>query len=570
MKLLSQYWQLVKPFWFSEKGLSSFFLLLIIIAMMAGSVWLSVQFNQWNGDFYNALQQLDGSQIYRLLSQFIQLIIAMILFSVYSFYLQKKLLIEWRTWMTGKLVQSWLSSSQHHYHLKLTQEEPDNPDQRIAEDVYLLIDLSLDLLLSFLRSTLTLISFVAILWALSGDFKFEMFSIQWSIPGYMVWMCLVYTSLGTIITHWIGKSLQQLNVYQQKNEANFRASLISCRENSEVIAAQKGEGVERQDLKNKFKAVSTNWYKLMLKERNLGFFTVGYGQVSSLAPIFFALPQFLSGAILLGGLMQLKMAFTQVSGALSWFIYSYQNIAKLSATVERLSVFTQKIESIQLPNDIVKPCHKVYLQAHIEIYHQDKKPLLKLPELLLHSGELMVIKGRSGLGKSSLLRTLSGYWAHYTGDIKRQDCIWIPQKLYLAPTSLKALLCYPQHTQNIDDPTCIEVLNKVGLSELQKELDKSMSWSTRLSVGEQQRLMFARLLINKPSLILLDETTSALDSDAAVNLLLMLRRSLPESAILMVSHQRELWTLADQFINLDASTKIKEGIKTDPSLLFNP
>ncbi len=559
MNFILHYWQLVKPFWHSKERLSSVGLLLVIIGMTFGTVWLSVQFNQWNGDFYNALQQLDGSSIYRLLGQFGLLISSLILAQVYSSYLQKKLLIDWRTWMTKQLTEQWLSDQHHHYHIKLAQMEPDNPDQRIAEDLYLLIELSLDLLLSFLRSVLTLSSFITILWNLSGEISFNLAGQEWHIPGYMVWMCIVYTLVGTVITHWIGKPLQRLNFNQQKREADFRAALIERRENSEMIGAQNGEAIERQTLGNTFTFVAQNWYKLMVKERNLGFFTVGYAQVSSLAPIFFALPQFLSSAIQLGGLMQIKMAFMQVSGSLSWFIYSYRDLVKLSATVERLTVFQQKLNDVTLPQLVRKPIAPNSLSATLLVQIDRDRPLLTVNNLIVKQGQLVILKGRSGLGKSSLLRTLSGFCTNYIGEYQRDKSIWIPQKIYLSTTSLKALLCYPQEQTQFDDNACIEALNQVGLSSLISSLDETAPWASQLSGGEQQRLMFARLLINKPQLIMLDETTSSLDQHAAKQMITTLKQALPNSAILMVTHQPELWSMADSLIDLDNSQPVALG-----------
>ena len=560
MNFLYQYWQLVKPFWLSKQRLVSLGLLLVIINMTFASVWLSVQFNQWNGDFYNALQQLDGSSIYRLLGQFALLIGTLILVQVYSSYLQKKLLIDWRTWMTQQFASMWLSDQHHHYHMKLAQTEPDNPDQRIAEDIYLLIDLSLELFLSFLRSVLTLGSFITILWNLSGEMSFNLAGEELYIPGYMVWMCIAYTLVGTTITHWIGRPLQHLNFNQQKCEADFRTALIERRENSEMIGAQNGEAIERNVLADKFSLVANNWYKLMVKERNLGFFTVGYAQISSLAPIFFALPQFLSSAILLGGLMQIKMAFMQVSGSLSWFIYSYRDLAKLSATVERLTTFTYNINTLNPPAPTKKPITPNALCATLRVTIDSERSLLEVNNLVVKQGQLVMLKGRSGLGKSSLLRTLSGFWPNFIGAYQRTESIWITQKLYLASTSIKALICYPKSTAMVADNICIDVLNQVGLNSLSTYLERVESWSTLLSGGEQQRLMFARLLINKPPLILLDETTSSLDQQAAKQVMQTLKQALPDSAILMVTHQPELWSMADSLIDLDNQQPVAIGV----------
>lgn len=523
------FWHLIKPFWCNRQRLPALALLLVVLTLSLSSVWFSVQLNQWNGDFFNALQQLDGSLIYPLLQQFMLIIVALVLVLVYADYLKKKLIIQWREWMTRDLCSRWLSPDSRHYRIQLGQQEPDNPDQRIAEDVFLLVDTSLDLLLSFLRSVLTIGSFVVILWTLSGEISIPLGDAELTIPGYMVWVCLLYTLIGTLITHKVGKPLHRLNFQQQKREADFRIALVQRRNHSEAIAGQRGEDCEQQALAQSFSRVAGNWYALMSKERNLAFFTTGYSQVTMLAPIFFALPKFLAGAIQLGGLMQIKMAFTQVASALSWFIYAYKDLARWSATVERLSHFeaslfadTPRPEAAvaakpsaatdSAPDksvNVLEPQAVPLLQASLDLLLPDGRPLLQRLRLSLTPGKLLVLHGRSGIGKTSLLRTLAGFWDGYYGELAtRVSPCWISQRLYLPEGSLKSLICYPAVTQRFSDERCRQVLQQVGLGELQDTLEHTDNWLQRLSGGEQQRVMFARLLLNAPELILLDETTS--------------------------------------------------------------
>ncbi|MCE9790878.1 ABC transporter ATP-binding protein/permease [Shewanella indica] len=572
MKHLAMFWHLIKPFWCNRQRLPALALLVVVLTLSLSSVWFSVQLNQWNGDFFNALQQLDGSLIYPLLQQFMLIIVALVLVLVYADYLKKKLIIQWREWMTRDLCSRWLSPDSRHYRIQLGQQEPDNPDQRIAEDVFLLVETSLDLLLSFLRSVLTIGSFVVILWTLSGEISIPLGSAELTIPGYMVWVCLLYTLIGTLITHKVGKPLHRLNFQQQKREADFRIALVQRRNHSEAIAGQRGEDCEQQALAQSFSRVAGNWYALMSKERNLAFFTTGYSQVTMLAPIFFALPKFLAGAIQLGGLMQIKMAFTQVASALSWFIYAYKDLARWSATVERLSHFeaslfadTPRPEAAvaakpsaatdSVPDksvNVLEPQAVPLLQASLDLLLPDGRPLLQRLRLSLTPGKLLVLHGRSGIGKTSLLRTLAGFWGGYCGKLAtRVSPSWISQRLYLPEGSLKSLICYPAATQKFSDERCRQVLQQVGLGELQDTLEQTDNWLQRLSGGEQQRVMFARLLLNAPELILLDETTSALDIAAATSLLQLLRAELPKAGIVLVSHQLPLHQLADEIISLE-------------------
>lgn len=555
MQKIRQFLFLIKPFWTSSSSKSAWLLLSVVIALSLSTVWFNVKLNEWNGDFYNALQQLDSEKLYHLLTVFIFLIMAMILVVVYSDYLRKKLLIKWRDWMTENVTEQWLSSRSKHYHLKCTQSEPDNPDQRIAEDVYLLIKQSIDLLLSFLRSLLTLISFVTILWQLSGPISFSLLSMGITIPGYMVFACIFYTMLGIICTHYIGRPLHKINVEKQRNEANYRAALIHCGQSSGAIAGQHGEKQERSELGNKFSAIINNWHKLMGYERNLAFFTVGYQQVSSLAPIFFALPKFIIGEIQLGDLMRIRSAFMQVSTALSWFIFAYRDIALWQATVTRLYNFVHLLEqptetsvkAIDSPDNLVS--------AVLQLKSANNQQTLLSIDLNLSKGDSLLIQGPSGLGKSTLLKALSGFWPNYEGEISRtQNFIWIPQKLRIGNGRLDNFIAYPGTPEQFGEPALVETLQSVGLNKLITELSNIDDWGNRLSGGEQQRLIFARLLLNKPSLLLLDEITSALDSDSINELIQLLKNKLPDSAIIFVSHQ-PIQNHVDQTINLEPLTQ---------------
>lgn len=558
MQKIKQFLFLIKPFWLSSSSKIVWILLATVITLSLSTVWFNVKLNEWNGDFYNALQQLDGDRLYHLLGVFIVLIIAMILVVVYADYLRKKLLINWRNWMTESITEQWLSSRSNHYHLKCAQKEPDNPDQRIAEDVYLLIKQSLDLLLSFLRSLLTLISFTTILWQLSGPISFSILSFEVTIPAYMVFACILYTFLGIICTHYIGRPLHKINVEKQRNEANYRAALIHCGQSSDAIAGQHGEEQERVELKRKFSSIVGNWYRLMNCERNLSFFTVGYQQVSSLAPIFFALPKFIAGAIQLGDLMRIRSAFTQVSSALSWFIFAYRDIAIWQATVTRLYNFVTLLE--QSPETSVKTSEDTnnLISATLQLNSVDNQhPLLSI-DINLAKGDTLLIQGRSGLGKSTLLKAISGFWPNYNGEISRtDDFIWIPQKLRIGNGRLDNFIAYPASREKFSRDTLVETLGLVGLDRLADELETVDDWGNRLSGGEQQRLMFARLLLNKPSLLLLDEITSALDSNSIYELIQLLKNRLPDSAMIFISHQ-PIHEHVKQVINLEPLTLLKE------------
>lgn len=548
---LRQFWAISRPFWCSRQAWPAWGLLATVLGLTLFGVWLNVRLNEWNGAFYNALQAVDGGTLYRLLYQFAGVAAAMILSVVYADYLRKQLLIRWRAWLTEHIAGRWLSADACHYRLQLQGREPDNPDQRIADDVRQMIELTLQLLLSFIRALVTLVSFIAILWTLSGSFGFSLWGRELQIPGYMVWACVLYTVVGIGLTRWIGGALQRLNVQQQQREADYRGALILRRRHAEAIAGQQGEACERQALGRRFTAVVGNWYQLMRAERNLAFFTVGYKQVTIIAPFFFALPAFLAGQLQLGGLMRIQSAFGQVSSSLSWFIHAYRDIALWSACVERLHGFVSQLDASPEPPMAESSASKALLEARLQVNHADGRALLAPLSLHLSPGSLTLLRGRSGLGKSTLLRALAGFWPHFHGTVtRRAQAFWVPQHGYLADEPLAELLTYPKPAGTFSEAQLRQALTEVGLGEWADRLWLCAEWRQRLSGGEQQRLLFARLLLNRPRLLLLDESTSALDPDSARELLSLLRERLPDSAILLVSHQPHLVVLADHLIEL--------------------
>lgn len=554
MQQIRHFWRLIAPFWLAHpKRSQAILLLLLVIGLSLSSVWFSVRLNEWNGAFFNAIQKLDQETIYSLLWEFIGIVSIFVLVLVYTDWLQKKLMIEWRQAMTEEFLGRWFHTDGRHYRVTLLGKRTENPDQRIAEDIAILIETSLRLLISFLRSLLTIVSFVSILWGLSGALDLGFLGLDGiRIPGYMVWVCIGYTLIATGITHWIGKPLMQLNFQQQKREATFRSALILRQEHAEAIAGAHGEQREQRELASLFAHIQQNWRALMDKNRNLAFFTVGFGQVTQLAPIFFALPKFLAGAIQLGGLMQIRIAFQQISSAVGWFIYSYRDIARWSATVDRLVGFEEMLK-IDLPKVLsVGTKREKGISAQVTTKTPDGKDLLENLVVRVRPGEIVALTGRSGLGKSALLRTLAGFWPYASGTITQSDAVYfVPQRLWLDSDSLSSLLAYPQRPRKYQEQDYQRVLRLVGLEHLIPLLQESHQWRHRLSAGEQQRVRFARIFLQRPAILLLDRTTAALDAQNLRMIFTHIRTELPQTATLMVSHQSRVHALADRVVALE-------------------
>jgi putative ATP-binding cassette transporter len=540
---------LVKPYWVSERRGKGVILLATVIGLVLAMVWMEVQFNDWNREFYNTFEQKDQAEFFRQLGRFALLAVTWIIMFVYRLYFQQMLQIEWRTWLTEHFLADWLKD-QAHYRMQLLARSTDtaaagvdNPDQRIAEDLRLFVDFTLSLSLGLLSAVVTLVSFIVILWALSGPLTL----FGTTVPGYLVWVALVYAVAGTGLTHLIGRRLIRLDFNQQRFEADFRFGLVRLRENSEGVALYRGEEAERSGLLGRFSAVIGNWWALMLKRKQLGWFTSFYGQLAIIFPYIVVSPRFFSGQIPLGAIFQTASAFGQVQGALSWFINAYTDFATWKATVDRLIGFAEglsqvRAESQRAQGQRVEEGDAISLE-HLAVEKPDGSALLEDTSLQLKRGEDTLVTGPSGTGKSTLFRSLAGIWPYWKGRIrlpKGARLLFLPQKPYLPIGTLKHVASYPDDASRFSDEETIESLKAVGLAQLSGDLQRQENWAQVLSGGEQQRLAFARALLNKPDWLFLDEATASLPEEDQERLYQLLKEKLPRTTLVSIAHRSSL------------------------------
>jgi putative ATP-binding cassette transporter len=419
----------------------------------------------------------------------------------------------------------------------------DNPDQRIADDLRLFVDYTLTLSLGLLSAVVTLVSFLAILWGLSGTL--EIWGV--SIPGYMVWAALIYAIAGSVLTHVIGRPLIKLDFNQQRYEADFRFSLVRIRENSEGVALYRGEPEELTGLKQRFGAVIGNWWALMLKQKQLTWFTSFYGQLAIIFPLVVASPRFFSGQVQLGAIFQTASAFGQVQGALSWFISSYTNFATWKATVDRLIGFTEAMSEVHAEagkptGERVEDGDRLSIEQ-LSLQLPQGTALLSNTSVELKPHDDVLVTGPSGSGKSTLFRALAGIWPYWKGRIKLPQgakLLFLPQKPYLPIGTLKHAVAYPGDPTRFSDDEVISALKAVGLSRPGEDLERSENWAQVLSGGEQQRLAFARALLNKPDWLFLDEATASLPEEDQEALYGMLKERLPATTLVSIGHRTSL------------------------------
>jgi vitamin B12/bleomycin/antimicrobial peptide transport system ATP-binding/permease protein len=553
-------WGLIKPYWKSEERFSAWLLLITVIGLTLAMVYMSVQFNTWYNLFYNALQEKNAEEFWKQILRFCVLAAIYIFMAVYAFYLNQMLQIRWRRWMTERYLKDWLAG-RTYYRLQLTGNPADNPDQRIAEDLKLFVDDTLSLSLGLLNAVVTLLSFVGILWALSGPLAIPYNGGEIVVPGYMVWAAVLYAIAGTWVTHKIGRPLIGLNFNQQRYEADFRFGLVRFRENAEGVALYGGERDELGNFNSRFSSVVDNWWRIMKRQKILISFTVGYNQIANIFPFVVAAPRYFSGAIQLGGLMQISNAFGQVQGALSWFIGAYASFASWKATVDRLLGFHYAIEDARTAA-LTAPGAK-QLQANgdglaldgLTLSLPDGSTLVANASAAIAPGESLLIRGPSGSGKSTLFRAIAGIWPFASGSIRTpagMRALFLPQRPYLPIGSLREVVTYPAGTTGYDDEEIRAALSACGLPDLAGRLDEVQHWALQLSPGEQQRIAFARAVLQKPSWLFLDEATSALDEDGEARLYRLLREKLPHTAIVSIGHRPALIAFHSRILELRA------------------
>uniref|UniRef100_UPI001792F82B ABC transporter ATP-binding protein/permease n=1 Tax=Ramlibacter sp. TaxID=1917967 RepID=UPI001792F82B len=541
-------WALASPYFHSEEKWKARGLLAAIIVLNLAAVYMLVQINDWNRVFYDALEKRNQPVFWEQLLRFTYLAFGFVIIAVYKFYLTQLLEMRWRAWLTTHYLQRWLAN-QAFYRMELARftaagASPDNPDQRIQEDLNLFTTYSISLSMGLLNAVVTLASFVGILWSLSGAFAVNLGGAALAIPGFMVWAAIAYCVIGTIITHYIGRVQIPLNFQQQRYEADFRHHMVRVREYSEAIALDKGEAVERGQLDLRFSRVLVNYLQLIRAQKNLIWFNTFFGQAAVVFPFIIAAPRFFAGAIQLGQLMQIAEAFGRVQDSLAWFVDNYATLAAWRATADRLSSFEASVVEQSRTHPIAVQHDAPALGAsRLDVELPTGARLLDDLQLQIAPGDAVLVQGPSGSGKSTLLRALAGIWPYGRGEVRQPaDMMCIPQQPYFPEGSLRAALAYPEAATRYGDEELTAALNDALLPQLAARLDEEEAWGQKLSGGERQRLAIARVLLKKPRWVLADEPTSALDAEteARVYGALIERVRAAGGAIVAVAHGESL------------------------------
>ncbi|WP_167388256.1 ABC transporter ATP-binding protein/permease [Ochrobactrum quorumnocens] len=569
--MLKQFWQLLKYCNSGEGKALGWLLLALIFALELVGIYTGLWLIKWTADFYNALEQRNVSDAINQIGVFWLIVLINTCLGLSGEYLQGTLKIRWREKLTATVISAWMANKAYwHLAIRKDGQKPDNPDQRIAEDCELFVKHTLTEGVGLITTIIALFSYIIVLWGLSTyALSFSVFGIDLTIPRYMLWAAFLYVFISSFMTHFFGRRLKATFVEQQKKEADFRFAMAHVRQHAGDIAVMNGESREKQILADKFSAVRENWFRLVFRQVQLGVFTFPYRHSIFKIPTFLGLPAYFAGTVTFGGLMQLGQAFSHVSTNLSWFIFKYKTLAELVSAVSRLSGFLNAIQTVggegQL--SVAHPTHSSLHLRDVELKTPDGQNLLKISDIDIQPGKTVWLRGRSGLGKTTLLRLIAGAWNFASGTLHRPDAtiLVLSQKPYMPNAPLHDAVAYPLFAENFDQTQIAAALAKVGLSKLlpHARSDEHIAPGT-LSGGEMQRLSLARAILIKPDWLFLDEATSALDKIAEAELLELLRKELPTSTIVILAHHEPANLVIDSVIDLETfSTTQKRSEMSD-------
>jgi vitamin B12/bleomycin/antimicrobial peptide transport system ATP-binding/permease protein len=540
--LLPQLALMLRALWSARVRNTLLMLCAAMFAVIALTAYGQIRLNGWNQPFYDALSRRNFAEFMRQLGVFCTIAGVLLTLNVGQRWLVETLKLKLREGLVTDLVQNWLSPGRA-FRLSNAGAFGVNPDQRMHEDARHLTELSADLGVGLLQSSILLVTFVEVLWALSNNFSFHWDGRAIVIPGYMVWAAILYSGSASLVSYWVGSTLIQRNERRYAREADLRFSLVRINEHIDAITLTGGEADEARRVQIDLNAVLSATARLIAGLTNLTWITAGYGWFTQVAPILVAAPLYFAGNLTFGGLMMASGAFIQVQSSLRWFVDNFSTIADWRATLLRVAAFRRAIIATDVLHDVETRIDfkdgpaGVFGIDGLQIASTQGCTLLEEAHVTIRSGERVLIIGDSGSGKTLLFRALGGLWPWGAGSITRpqdQKVLYMPRAPYLPPGTLREVLAYPEPAAGFETAAFEAVLRRFALDHLVEALDKTERWERELSDDEQQNLAFARVLLHRPPWVLIDEVLDGLDAATRQRVIEVFAVELKDTAVIAI------------------------------------
>jgi vitamin B12/bleomycin/antimicrobial peptide transport system ATP-binding/permease protein len=550
-----------RGFWSGPTRRTAWLLTAGVLVFVLLNLATNIGINRWNKFFFDALERKDLGAVTLGVGIILGLAVTSAAIAVGLVHMRMRLQLRWREWLTGSLIRQWLSE-RRFYQLNIVGGEAANPEFRIADDARLAIEPLVDFVIGLANALLAAIAFIGILWAVGGSLTVG----GVTIPGYMVFAAVIYTALTSTAVVLIGRPLVAAVEAKNGGEAQLRYELTRVKDSAENIALIGGDDDERARLGQTFGELARRWLRVIWKQAHMTWVSNGNAVLAPVIPLLLGAPKYLSGEMSLGTLMQAATAFTQVQIALNWLVDNSIRLAEWFASAQRVVELTDALDDLERTigesgsTETVTLAHSHDQAVHlcdVSIRQHNGRLMLDGADVSIAPGEKVLVKGESGSGKSTLIRAMAGLWPWGSGKILRPEkarVAFLPQRPYIPLGTLRTALLYPDTDRAIDDERLKAVLKKVGLSHLGPRLDEEDQWTSILSGGEQQRLAFARLLVDPPDIVIMDEATSALDEDSQARMMEFLRTDLASATVLHVGHRPGLEEHHDREIKL-----VREG-----------
>lgn len=533
-----QFWQFAGGYLSPKRSVKPLLFFLLIVALTLVSVRISLVYSEWYNNMYTSLQEFNQAVFWQQMGLFCVIAACAVSTSLASYYIEQRFIISWIAWLNDELTNKWITN-RAYYKTQYLSANLDNPDQRIQQDVQSYVKTTLSLSTGVIDAVTSMISYTILLWGLAGPML--VFGVE--IPHMMVFLVFAYVIFTTLIAFWLGRPLIHLNFANERLNANYRYSLIRVKEYAESIAFYAGEKVEQNQLYRQFRAVINNMWNIVFRTLKFSGFNLIVSQISVVFPLLIQVGRYFEKQIKLGDLMQTLQVFGKLHTNLSFFRNSYDTFAGYKATLDRLTGFTYAIDMANRESETdIRNSENDVIFKGLSIKNPFGRTLINNVNLTLPQGASLLIQGDSGVGKTTLLRTAAGLWSYSQGTVycPLDSQLFLAQKNYLPQGDLSTALAYPKNSADIDRPLAEEILRKVQLGHLIERLEQEQDWTRILSLGEQQRLAFGRLLLHKPKVAFLDEATASMDEGLEDAMYRLLKSELPNMTLISVGHRSTL------------------------------